>query len=208
MHEIHGPPLVDRRSRSGSLSSHSTATALRLLPLQRKTFFTVQALDQLPVNRLQRCRNHKFRNVLGHLPKDQHPQVKAAFRAAMKLDAKQGEQKLEQLARWLERDHPSASASLREGLSEMFTINRLGLPPRLRKCLGSTNLIDSTHSGVRQKTRRVTNWKNGAMALRWAAASFVETEKSYRRIIGYDQLWMLRAHLDDHEPVAEMRKAG
>ena len=97
--------------------------------------------------------------------------MKAAFRAAMKLDAKQGEQKLEQLARWLERDHPSASASLREGLSEMFTINRLGLPPRLRKCLGSTNLIDSTHSGVRQKTRRVTNWKNGAMALRWAAAS-------------------------------------
>ena len=148
---------------------------------------------------IQRCRNHKLRNVLGHLPKDQHPQVKAAFRAAMKLDAKQGEQKLEQLARWLERDHPSASASLREGLSEMFTINRLGLPPRLRKCLGSTNLIDSTHSGVRQKTRRVTHWKNGAMALRWAAASFVETEKSYRRIIGYDQLWMLRAHLDDHE---------
>ena len=93
---------------------------------------------------IQRCRNHKLRNVLGHLPKDQHPQVKAAFRAAMKLDAKQGEQKLEQLARWLERDHPSASASLREGLSEMFTINRLGLPPRLRKCLGSTNLIDST----------------------------------------------------------------
>ena len=59
----------------------------------------------------------------------------------------EGEQKLEQLARWLERDHPSAAASLREGLSEMFTINRLGLPPRLRKCLGSTNLIDSTHSG-------------------------------------------------------------
>ena len=81
-------------------------------------------------------------------------------------------------------------------------------PPRLRKCLGSTNLIDSTHSGVRQKTRRVTNWKNGAMALRWAAASFVETEKSYRRIIGFDQLWMLKAHLDDHEPVAQMRKAG
>ena len=58
------------------------------------------------------------------------------FRAAMKLDAKEGEQKLEQLARWLERDHPSAAASLREGLSEMFTINRLGLPPRLRKMPG------------------------------------------------------------------------
>ena len=140
---------------------------------------------------VQRCRNHKIRNVVGHLPKDQH--------------AQDGEQKLEQLARWLEREHPSAAASLREGLSEMFTINRLGLPPRLRKCLGSTNVIDSTHSGMRQKTRRVTNWKNGAMALRWAAASFVETEKNYRRIVGYDQLWILRAHLDDHQPVAEMK---
>ncbi len=157
---------------------------------------------------VQRCRNHKLRNVLAHLPKDQHPQVKAAIRAAWKLDARDGVQKLEQLARWLERDQPSAAASLREGLGEMFTINRLGLPPRLRKCLGTTNVIDSTHAGVRQKTYRVTNWKNGAMALRWAAASFVETEKNYRRIVGFDQLWMLKAHLDDREPVAEMKMAG
>lgn len=157
---------------------------------------------------VQRCRNHKLRNVVGHLPKDQHPQVKAAMRAAWKLDAKEGEQKLDQLARWLDRDHPSAAASLREGLEEMFTINRLGLPPRLRRCLASTNLIDSSHSGVRQKTRRITNWQNGSMALRWAAATFVETEKSYRRILGYRELWMLRAQLDDHEPATLMRKAG
>ena len=165
-----------------------------------------KAIDQVfgAQHPVQRCRNHKS-NVVGHLPKDQHAQVRSAMRAAWKLEAKDGEQKLEQLARWLEREHPSAAASLREGLSEMFTINRLGLPPRLRKCLGSTNVIDSTHSGMRQKTRRVTNWKNGAMALRWAAASFVETEKNYRRIVGYDQLWILRAHLDDHQPVAEMK---
>ena len=157
---------------------------------------------------IQRCRNHKLRNVLGHLPKDQHPQVKAAFRAAMKLDAKQGEQKLEQLARWLERDHPSASASLREGLSEMFTINRLGLPPRLRKCLGSTNLIDSTHSGRKTEDPQGDQLEERSDGLALGCGLVRETEKSYRRIIGYDQLWMLRAHLDDHEPVAEMRKAG
>ncbi|MEN8183692.1 MAG: transposase [Myxococcota bacterium] len=169
-----------------------------------------KAIDQVfgSEHPVQRCRNHKIRNVIGHLPKDQHAQVKSAIRAAWKLEPSEGQMKLEQLSRWLERDHPSAAASLREGLSEMFTINRLGLPPRLRRCLGSTNLIDSTHSGARQKTRRVTNWKNGAMALRWAAASFVETEKSYRRIIGYDQLWILKAHLDDHEPVAEMKIAS
>lgn len=169
-----------------------------------------KAIDQVfgSHHPVQRCRNHKLRNVLGHLPKDQHDQAKAAIRAAWKLDADNGEQKLESLARWLERDHPSAANSLREGLSDMFTINRLGLPARLRKCLGTTNLIDSTHSGMRQKTRRVTHWKNGAMALRWAAASFVETEKKYRRIIGYDQLWILKAHLDDLEPVAEMKIAS
>lgn len=189
----------------------------RGLDTKRRRLFVIdgskalrKAIDQVfgPEHPVQRCRNHKLRNVVGHLPKDQHAQVKSAMRAAWKLEASDGQTKLEQLARWLERDHPSAAASLREGINEMFTINRLGLPPRLKKCLGSTNLIDSTHSGARQKTRRVTNWKNGAMALRWAAASFVETEKSYRRIVGYDQLWILKAHLDDLEPVAEMKLAG
>ena len=209
--------------RQGASENTEVARALledlveRGLDTGRRRLFVIdgakalrKAIDQVfgPANPVQRCRNHKIRNVLGHLPKELHDQVRAAMRAAWKLDAKEGEQKLEQLARWLERDHPSAAASLREGLSDMFTINRLGLPPRLRKCLGTTNVIDSTHSGVRQRTRRVTNWKNGTMALKWAAASFVETEKSYRRIVGFDQLWMLKAHLDDHEPVAEMKMAG
>jgi len=169
-----------------------------------------KAIDEIygAENPVQRCRNHKLRNVLGHLPKEDHDQVKAVIRAAWKLEAKEGEAKLEHLARWLERDHPSAAASLREGLTEMFTINRLGLPAALRRCLGTTNLIDSTHSGARQKTRRVTNWKNGEMALRWAAGAFIETEKSYRKILGYQHLWVLKAHLDDQEPVAQMRKAS
>ncbi len=169
-----------------------------------------KAIDQVfgTQHPVQRCRNHKLRNVLGHLPKDEHPQAKAAIRAAWKLDAKSGIQKLEQLARWLEREHPSAAASLREGLDEMFTINRLGLPPQLRRCLGTTNVIDNTHSGARHKSRRVTNWKNGAMALRWAAATFVETEKNYRRIAGFRHLWMLKAQLDDLQPVAEMKIAS
>jgi transposase-like protein len=168
-----------------------------------------KAIDQVFGNPpVQRCRNHKLRNLTGHLPKAQHAQIKSAFRAAMKLEASEGKQKLEQLALWLEREHPSAAASLREGLDELFTINRLDLPPRLRKCLATTNLIDSTHSGVRQKTRRITNWKNGAMVLRWSAAAFLATEKSYRRIIGHEHLWILKAHLDEDDTVAEVSMAG
>ena len=117
--------------------------------------------------------------------------------------------KLEQYASWLEREWPDAAASILEGLSEMFTVNRLGLPRSLAKCLTTTNIIDSTHSGLRQRTRRVTHWKNGAMALRWSAAAFVETEKNYRRVTGHDHLWMLKAHLDrDDKTVVEMQKVG
>lgn len=186
---------------------------------QRRRLFVIdgakalrKAIDQVygSGNPIQRCRNHKIRNVLGHLPDEQQEQANAAMRAAFKLDADEGIKRLEQLALWLERDHPTAAASLREGLGEMFTVNRLGLPPELRRCLSSTNLIDSTHAGVRQKTDRVTNWQSGSMVLRWAAAAFIATEKSYRRILGYRKLWILKAHLDaSQEPdVASHRKAG
>jgi hypothetical protein len=95
------------------------------------------------------------------------------------------------------RDWPSASGSLREGLGELFTINRLGLPSQLRRCLGTTNLIDNSHSAVRERTRRVKHWQTGAMALRWAAAAFEAASKNFRRIMGHEHLWMLRAALDD-----------
>ena len=157
------------------------------------------AIDQVfgPENFVQRCRNHKERNVRGHLPKDQHDQATATFKAAWKLDAKEGKAKLEQYAKWLERDWPSAAGSLREGLEEMFTINRMGLPSRLRRCLGTTNIIDNGHSALRDRVRRVKHWQSGSMALRWAAVAFDAISKKFRRIMGYQELWMLKAALDE-----------
>jgi putative transposase len=154
---------------------------------------TVFGADQ-PV---QRCRNHKLRNVVGHLPEDQHEQAKATLRAAFKLDAKEGTAKLEQYASWLEHEWPDAAASLREGLGEMFTINRLGLPSALRRCLGTTNIIDNGHSAARDRMRRVKNWQSGSMALRWTAAAFDAASKGFRRIMGHEHLWMLKAALDE-----------
>ena len=146
---------------------------------------------------VQRCRNHKIRNVVGHLPEDQHEQAKATMRAAFKLDAKEGTAKLQQYASWLEQEWPDAAASLREGLGEMFTINRLGLPSALRRCLGTTNVIDNGHSAARDRMRRVKNWQSGSMALRWTAAAFDAASKGFRRIMGHEHLWMLKAALDE-----------
>ena len=120
---------------------------------------------------------------MGHLPEELKDQVKLVMKAAYRLDADEGMSKLKQAARWLESEYPSAAASLLEGLKETFTINRLGLPPKLRRYLATTNIIESPTAGGRLRTRRVTNWRNGQMALRWAAAAYLDTEKSFRRII-------------------------
>ena len=160
---------------------------------------------------VQRCRNHKLRNVLGYLPEAQHDQAKATFKAAFKLEMKEGTAKIEQYATWLEREWPSAAGSLREGLDEMFTINRLGLPSELRRCLGTTNIIDNSHSALRDRVRRVRNWQSGSMALRWTAVAFDAVSQGFRRIMGYKHLWMLKAALDESSKdrsLVEQAKAG
>jgi len=162
-------------------------------------------------NPVQRCRSHKVRNVLEQLPKDQRDTARSTMRAAYRLEPTEGKARLEQLAKWYEKDWPQAAASLREGLDETFTINEIGLPGRLRRCLATTNLIESPGSGVRLRTRRVCRWRDGTMVLRWAASAYLATEKSFRRIMGHEQLWMLKSYLDRSEEaamVAAKRKVG
>jgi len=148
-----------------------------------------------PQHPVQRCRNHKIRNVVERLPEEQKDQAKAAMRASYKLEAKEGMARLRKLADWLEQEQPAAANSLREGLEECFTVNRLGIPPSLHRCLATTNLIESPQSGVRMRTRRVCRWRDTAMVARWAAASFLATEKNFRRIMGWKDLWQLEAIL-------------
>jgi transposase-like protein len=155
---------------------------------------------------VQRCRQHKLRNVIERLPKDQQEQTKSLMRAAWKLDAKAGMAKLEKLAQWLQREHPDAADSLREGMEECFTINRLDVPPTLHRCLASTNLIENPHSGVRRRTRRVCRWRDKPMAKRWAAAALLATEKNFRRVMGHKDLWALKAILDGKQEKTLDRK--
>lgn len=156
---------------------------------------------------VQRCRNHKMRNVLEELPREQHAQVQNVMRAAWKLtDADEGIKKLEQLAKFLEHEHASAAKSLREGLPEMFTMQRLKIPPSLYKCLGTTNLIESPQSGVRKKTGNITRWRNAEMVERWAASAWLATEKNFRKVSGCKDLWSLAVILGREKTPAA--KAG
>jgi transposase-like protein len=158
-----------------------------------------KAIDEVfgDQNPIQRCRNHKIRNVLDYLPQDRQDTVRCAMKAAFQLPAEQGIAKLKKLSEWLTQEYPSAAESLREGLEEMFTINRLDLPSQLRRCLASTNIIESPNAGIREKTGRVTRWRDGQMVLRWTASALVTLEKRMRRIMGHQQLWMLEAKLQE-----------
>ena len=144
---------------------------------------------------VQRCRTHKLRNVLERLPKEIKAQTKSVMNAAYKLDAKQGMQKIRQQAKWLQAEHADAAASLLEGLEETFTVNKLGLPPSLMRCLCTTNIIENPNGIVRTTTNRLKRWRDQDMALRWCAAGFIEAEKSFRKIAGVKDLWVLETAL-------------
>ena len=107
---------------------------------------------------------HKCRNVLGHLPERLHASVGKALRDTWDLDsADRAERVLQRLAGSLERDHPGAAASIREGLAETLTVQRLGLTGALQRTLRSTNIIENLNGSVERYTRNVKRWRGGQM---------------------------------------------
>ena len=119
--------------------------------------------------------------------------MRAAYHADSALEA---EAALTALARELDKTHPGAAASLREGLAETLTVLRLGVPPTLARTLRSTNAIESMISICRAHSANVKRWRDGQMALRWCAAGMVEAGKQFRRVNGHLHLAKLRAALD------------
>jgi len=138
---------------------------------------------------VQRCVRHKERNVVDHLPESEAEIVRGRLRAAWALDDhERAADRLKVLARELDRTCPGAAASLREGLEETVTVQRLGASERLRRTLASTNPCESMIEIVRRTQRNVKRWQGGDMRLRWTAAGMLEAERQFRRIIGYRDL--------------------
>jgi putative transposase len=138
---------------------------------------------------IQRCIRHKERNVLDHLPERERPAVKQRLRRAWaEPDQARALDQLRRLAIELERTHPGAAGSLREGLEETLTLTRLGISGSLKRTLESTNPCESMIECVRRSSRNVKRWQSGEMALRWTAAGMLEAERQFRRIIGYREL--------------------
>jgi putative transposase len=155
-----------------------------------RTVFGAKAL-------IQRCRQHKERNILDHLPEAERPLVQRRLRAAWALtDADQATAELTQLARSLDRQRPGAAASLREGLELTLTVTRLGVGGKLLQTVESTNPVESMIEIIRDHAGRVKRWSSGEMALRWAAAGMLAAQGQLRRVKGYQELPQLAVALE------------
>lgn len=145
---------------------------------------------------VQRCQVHKVRNVLGHLPDERHKDVRAMIREAYKCTkVETAKRLLNNLARSLQKKHPSAAASLREGLDETLTVMNLGLSAPLTRTLSTTNPIENLNGLLRSTTRRVKRWDDGTMILRWALVGVLEATRGFRRLKGHKDMNLLVAHL-------------
>ena len=190
--------LVDLRERGLDV------TRPMLVCLDGSKALRKAVLDVLDRPVIQRCQLHKVRNVKDRLPQRLRSTVGRkmtdAYHAGSALEA---EAALLALATELDRTHPGAAASLREGLDETLTVLRLGVPPTLARTLRSTNCIESMISVCREHAGNVKRWRDGQMALRWCAAGMVEAGKQFRRVNGHLHLPTLRTALERQtaEPV-------
>ena len=154
----------------------------------------VRAVFDHPV--IARCQLHKIRNVTSKLPEALGQTVAKKMRGAYHMEALAAQAELEELARQLSKPHPGAAGSLREGLAETLTVNRLGVPPTLARTLRTTNPIESMIEICRDHSTNVKRWRDGQMALRWCAAGMAEAATQFRKVNGFLHLPSLRKALE------------
>ncbi|MCI0351423.1 MAG: IS256 family transposase [Acidobacteriales bacterium] len=159
---------------------------------------------------IQRCRVHKLRNVLEHLPLEKRAQAAWRLRGAWaKSTPEEALKELRACVMWLDTISPSAARSLEEGLEETLTITRLGLHESLVRTFSSTNLIESCFARTESWTRRVKRWRDARMVLRWGAAALLFAEKGFRRVRGCDHISQLIQALQNHHcELASIKRAA
>ncbi len=158
---------------------------------------------------VQRCHRHKERNVVDHLPDRERPWVRAKLRRAWaEPDHTAALAALKALERVLERSHPDAAASLREGLEETLTLTRLGVTGALKRTLCSTNPIESMIGTVRDTQHNVKRWRSGDMRMRWTAAGLAEAQRSFRRVKGHRDIPRLSATIRHEQNPSPTKEAA
>jgi transposase-like protein len=148
---------------------------------------------------IQRCQEHKIRDIQGYVPVKFRHQFREKLQAAYnEKTEKQALKRLAQIRLELSLISENAANALTEGMYETLTLHRLGITGLLRASLRTTNIIESAFSSVRRYMGRVTRFRDEAQRELWITRSLIETQRHFRVLRGYRQLRKLRNNLQNH----------
>lgn len=145
---------------------------------------------------IQRCQEHKIRDVEAYLPF----KLRESFR--QKMNAAYGQKtekaalnRLTKIRTELGHVSQNAVSALTEGMYETLTVHRLGVTGALRTSMRTTNIIESAFAAVRRHMAQVKLFQSEEQRDRWTIWSLLEAERHFRILEGHRQLSDLKKTL-------------
>jgi len=156
---------------------------------------------------IQRCQEHKIRDVESYLPVKLRKVFRDKLHAAFnERTYKRASDRLQRVRSQLLTISEPAANSLTEGLEQTLTLHKLDIHGGVRESLRTTNIIESAFSSLRRHTRNVTAWGDSDQVNRWLATGLAKAEKSFRRVPGYRQIAKLQRKLTEHSALQTANK--
>jgi len=145
---------------------------------------------------IQRCQWHKRENVVSYLvEKDQGEYRRRLQKAYNEDDYQQARNQLQNIHADLLGLNRSAANSLKEGLEETLTLQRMGMMQFFGKSFATTNCIESINSGIGKYTGKVTHWMDSNQKYRWTVMACLEMEQRMHKVANYKKLYLLKSAL-------------
>lgn len=145
---------------------------------------------------IQRCLEHKIRNILDYLPEQHKSRTRKKLRAAWSMNSYQdAKAALNKVCTTLRSINETAEESLLEALEDTLTLHKLEAPIQLRRTLQTTNIIESWNSVAKNFTKQVKKWKNAGHVKRWLIAGMLEAERRSHKVEGSAHLKQLKQNM-------------
>jgi putative transposase len=145
---------------------------------------------------VQRCIEHKIRNIIDYLPKGQQGRIRRMLRAAWSMnDYKDAKRALTKICQILRSINETAEESLLEAFEDTLTLHRLNTPKLLRDSIQTTNIIESWNFVAKDLTRQVKKWKAADHVKRWLTIGMLEAERRSHKLKGFALLKQLKENM-------------
>jgi transposase-like protein len=155
---------------------------------------------------IQRCLEHKIRNIMSYLPKHHQGRIRRLLRTAWTMnDHEDARQALTKICKTLKNINETAEESLLEALEDTLTLHKLEAPKQLRDSLQTTNIIESWNSMAKDHSKQVKKWKDADHVKRWLTVGMLEAERRSHKLKGFAHLKQLKQKMRELIENAEQK---